>query len=343
MALVTGANGFLGSRLVRHLVEQGEHVKAFVRAGANLDPLRDLPQDQVELAYGDVTVGHTVFRALARCDRMYHVAATHKFWDKKPERIVQTAVVGTEETIEAARRHGLRRIVVTSSLTTIGPSDKPEALTESDGSRLADPDSYFRSKIEAERIALARAESGLPVVVVCPGATFGPGDWKPTPSGRLVLEALRMKVLFYPDAGGLSVTDVDDVAAGHRLAMEKGRVGERYILAGDNLKHEEFFALIADLAGSDQRLKPAGKGITELAGRFMDVIAKIESREPVFSHRLARDAMFAYFWGSSEKAKEELGYACRPARKTLLRSLRWYLEHGYVPERRARDLALARA
>jgi dihydroflavonol-4-reductase len=344
MALVTGANGFLGARLVRHLVEQGERVKAFVRAGANLDQLRDLPYDQVEIAVGDITASHTVYAALSRCNRMYHVAAPYKLWDRKPQQIIDGAVRGTEETLEAARRRDLKKIVVTSALVTIGPNDKAAPLTEEDDYRLpADTEAYMKAKHAQEQVALEQAEAGLPVVVVNPGALFGPGDWRPTPTGKMLLEGLKMPFMMYPDTGGLSVTDVDDVAAGHRLAMEKGRVGERYILAGDNMSHREIFEVVADLAGIEQKLRPTTQGMAELGGRVMELLARIEVRDPLFSYRLARDMMFAYQYGSSEKAEQELGYSHRPARKTLLRSLRWMLEHGYVPEKRARQLALARA
>jgi dihydroflavonol-4-reductase len=343
MALVTGANGFLGARLVRHLVEQGEHVKALVRAGGDLQQLRDLPTEQVTLAFGDVRVSSSVYAALAGCDRLYHTAAVNRLWDRKPERIVQTAVLGTAEVLEAARRRGLERVVVTSTIGTIGPNSKPEPLTEEDSFKLSDTVAYVTAKVEAERLALQRAAEGLPVVVVNPGSLFGPGDWKPTPGGRMLLDALKMPFLFYPETGGISVTDVDDVARGHRLAMESGRVGERYILAGDNLRHKDLFELVADLAGMDKRLYAAKLGTTVLVGRLMDFFARLEYREPVFDHRLARDHMFAYVWGSSEKAQKELGYTFRPARQALLRSLRWYLEHGYVAERTARDVALARA
>lgn len=343
MALVTGANGFLGARLVRHLVEQGQRVKALVRAGSNIDQLRGLPPDQVELAYGDVTVMHTVYAALSRCDRLYHVAAAYRLWDRHPERIRQAAVVGTTQTLEAARRRQLEKIVVTSTLGCIGPSETPEPVSEGDASRLRDPEPYVAAKREAEGIAFEKAEAGLPVVVVSPGAIFGPGDWKPTPSGKLLVEALKMPFMMYPETGGLSVTDVDDVAEGHRLAMEKGRVGERYILAGDNLKHSEIFALIYDLAGVERRLIAASQGTTVLAGRLMELFARLEGGEPLFTHKVARDLMFSYIWGNSGKAEKELGYKHRAARKTLLRALRWYLEHGYVPERTARQLALARA
>ena len=342
-ALVTGASGFVGSRLVRHLVERGERVKAFVRAGSNLEALRDLPTNQVEVVYGDVTVGHTVFRALTGCNRLYHVAALYKFWDTRPERILDAAVRGTDEVLTAAEQRGLRKVVVTSTLGTVGANSAPEPLTEKSELKLKDPETYVFAKMRAEKLALDRARGGQPIVVVNPGSIFGPGDWKPTPTGRLVLEFLQRRVVFAPSTGGLSIVDVDDVAAGHRLAMEKGRVGERYILGGENVRHKQLFELLTDLTGHEPLVSTVGSGSAKLSGRLLELHARLRGGEPLFTYRMARDHAFTYLWASNEKAKRELGYSHRSAREALLRSVRWYLEHGYVAERAARNLQLVRA
>jgi dihydroflavonol-4-reductase len=342
-ALVTGASGFVGSRLVRHLVERGERVKAFVRAGANLKPIADLPMDRVQVVFGDVMVMHTVYRALAGCDRMYHVAAAYKLWDKHPQRIIDIAVKGTEAVLDAARRRGLRKIVVTSSLGAVGVTERPEPMTEDTEFTLKNPEPYVRAKRREEDIALECAANGQPIVVVCPGSIFGPGDWKPTPTGKLVLQALAMPIVVAGESGGVSVADVDDVAQGHRLAMEHGRVGERYILGGDNLRYGEVLELLFDIAGVEKRIVHPGRGPMLLAASLMELWARLRGGEPLITAGYVRDYVYNYLWASSEKAEHELGYTHRPARQALSRSVRWYLEHKYFPEKVARELQIAAA
>lgn len=342
-ALVTGASGFIGSRLVRHLVEQGESVKALVRTGSDLSRLADLPPDQVEIAVGDVTASHRVYAALAGCDRMYHVAAVFKMWARRPAEIMDPAVGGTEATLEAARRRGLRKIVVTSSMASVGATAKPEPMNEDAEFSLYDSETYIVAKRKAEELALERARQGLPVVVVCPGAVFGPGDWKPTPTGRVILEFLEHPIALVPESGGLSIVDVDDVVSGHRLAMNEGRFGERYILGGENLSHRELFELLSEITGHEPKVMKATRGLAEMAGRLLELRARYTRSDPLFSYKLARDHLFKYVWADSSKAEKELGYTHRPARQALSRAVRWYLEHGYVTDKAARRVALAPA
>jgi dihydroflavonol-4-reductase len=315
-----------------------------VRPGSNLRPLDGLPRERLQIAFGDITAMHTVYRALFECDRLYHVAALYTFWDRSPQRVIDAAVVGTREVLTAARHRKLRRIVVTSTLGTFGAEDAPVAMAEDHEYKVRpDTDPYVVGKVAAEQHALEQARDGLPIVIVNPGAVFGPGDWKPTPSGNLLLELLKRGIIVAPKRGGLSVVDVDDVAEGHRLAMEKGRIGERYALGGDNLEHRQIDELFAELAGADKPLITISKGTAELAGRLMELGARLGGPVPLVTYRMARDFAFRYLWASSEKAEKELGYTHRPARRTLLRSLLWYLEHKYVPQKIAQDLAPVRA
>lgn len=336
-ALVTGANGFLGSRLVRHLVERGEHVKAFVRAGANLDALRGLPEDQVTIAVGDVQSGHTVYRALIGCNRVYHVASNFSFWDRKPERILNPAIVGTRAVLEAAEQRKIKKVVVTSTAGTLGSTETPTPLDETHAFNLSDPETYFVAKREAERIALERAQQGQPVVVVNPASVFGPGDWRPTPTGAFLLRYLNWppsRRLPLPPTGGISIVDVDDVVVGHRLAMEHGRVGERYILGGENLELRDLFQrVLPDVTGFAPILSSVSPRMLDLVARVLEAKAIFGGGDaPLLTRKLVKNHVLRYVWVSSQKAEKELGYKPRAATETLSRAVRWYISHGFVQE-----------
>ncbi|HEV8244837.1 MAG TPA: NAD-dependent epimerase/dehydratase family protein [Polyangiaceae bacterium] len=332
--LVTGASGFIGSTLVRKLVERGERVKAFVRAGADLRPLLGLPEDRMTLAYGDVTVAHTVFRALAGCDRLYHVASPFKFWSRRPQEIIDGAVLGTRAVLTAARRRDLQNIVVTSSAGVLGTSSKPESIDEEHDFNLDEPEPYVRSKVEAAKVVEEFLDEGVPIVSVLPGSVFGPGDWKPTPNGRMLVRYLELSPGFSVpvSSGGISVVDVEDVVDGHILAMEKGEVGARYALAGDNLTFSEIVQTLSEITGLAEPSEPKGQGMAELIARLLELAAWWTNEPPLVTHRLVRDFASSYVWVSSAKAEEELGYSHRPARETLARAVRWFLDKGYVPQ-----------
>ncbi len=338
--LVTGASGFLGSRLVRKLVENGEQVKALVRATSSLRALEGIPRDNLEIVQGDVMIAHTVYRSLAGCDRLYHVAAVNQLWDPQPERILDAAIVGTEQTLEAARKRGLAKVVYTSSAGVLGTSGGEE-MDETHALNLSDPETYIEAKTKAEERALSfHSEHGLPVVVVNPSVIVGPGDFRPTPAGQGILRYLEWSYPFgFPMvAGGLSVVDVDDVAQGHYLAMQKGRPGERYILGGENLSYEQMFGILSELTGLEPPGKPVSQGLVELAGRFSELYARWSGKEPLIGYRSARDFGSATSWVSSEKAARELGYTHRSARKALLRSVQSFLEQRLVSSDQTRRI-----
>ncbi len=336
--LVTGASGFIGSRLVRHLVERGDDVKVLIRPSSSRAGLAKLP---VEIAEGDITVEHTVYRALAGCDRVFHVAAAYKMWDPNPASILQPAVEGTRCVLSAVRHRGdkIRKIVVTSSVAAIGVNRHPEPMDERFEWNLQDSEIYIVAKRKAEELALAAAGE-LPIVVVNPCGVFGPADRKPTPSGTLVLRYLnwRAPIAFPGGPGGISVVDVDDVVAGHALAMEKGRVGERYILGGENLTMTQIVETMSSITGLRGPGAPVAKGLAELTGRLMELRARITGAEPDVTYKMARDFYDGFMWVSSAKAEKELGYVHRPARKTLARAIRWYLDHGYVDPKTAAEV-----
>jgi dihydroflavonol-4-reductase len=339
--LVTGASGFVGSRLVRELIARGERVKGFVRAGSNLKPLEGLPRDRFQLAFGDILVEHTLYRALASCHRMYHVAANFTMWDSQPDRIVAPAVDGTRAALEAARKRRLEKVVVTSSTATLGVSSTAEPMDESHAFNLPDAEAYVRAKYEAERVALELAER-VPVVVVLPSSIVGPGDWKPTPSGALVTRYLKLPPTTRVPImdGGLNFVDVEDVVRGHMLAMKQGQSGERYILGGDNLTFEQLFDTLSELTG----LAPAGRkyaaAFLSMIGRVLELKARLFGGQPLISHRMARDYTGKFVFVTSAKAERELGYSHRPAREALARAVQWFLQQGYVPARAARRVRL---
>lgn len=332
--LVTGASGFIGGRIVRQLALAGRPVKALVRASSSRRFAKGLPEGMVEVVEGDVMVEHTVYRSLAGCDRVFHVAAMTKFWDRDPNAIEATAIQGTEAVLTAARKRGVRRVVYTSSVATLGVTSEPRAMDETATMTLSDPDAYLRAKVKAEEVAMSFA-SDFDVVPVLPSAVYGPGDVKPTPGGQSVLRFLAWDGLlmdFPCIEGGVNVVDSDDVAAGHILAMDKGRAGERYILGGDDLTYEEVFTQLAEVTGLPGPAKPVSKSLAEFVGRLQELRAKLGGPDPEFTHKMARDFTGAYSWCTSAKAERELGYKHRSARQALARSVLWFLENGYVSE-----------
>jgi len=340
--LVTGAAGFLGARLVRMLVEAGETVKVLVRASSNLSQLKGLPAGSIEAIEGDIRVEHSVYKALAGCDRMYHVAAINQLWAKDPSEILDAAILGTQMTLLAAKKRGLRRVVYTSSVATLGTTSSPEAMDETHEFNLADPATYVEAKVKAEEVALEFAEE-MPLVVALPSVMLGPGDSKPTPGGKGVLEFLTWDVpmMDFPvTGGGLNYVDVDDVARGHMQLMAKGQPGARYILAGENLTYEQFFSLAAELTGVAGPGGTVSKATAELAGRLMELRARLGGPDPLVSAKAARDFAGSYAWVTSEKAEKELGYTHRPARRSLARGIQWFLENNYLKEEQAKKLRI---
>jgi dihydroflavonol-4-reductase len=331
-ALITGANGFLGSRLIRLLVTRGERVKAFVRAGSNLSALRGLPEQQVELCMGDVMSGHTVYRALAGCNRLYHLAGGYTPWQSGALGVFEPAVIGTQEVLDAAQRRSIERIVVTSSAATLGSTAQAVAMDEGHDFNLPGAEPALVAKHRAERVALEQARLGLPVVVVKPTVISGPGDWKPTPSGGVLLRYLNWPAsrrLRIPRTGGFNIVDVDDVAAGHQLAMVKGRIGERYILGGENLDLRDLVqGVLPEATGLSPAFSTVSPARLMWTSRMLEASARLRGTPPMATARMVRDQICRYMWVSSAKAERELGYTHRSALEALARGVRWYEEQG---------------
>jgi dihydroflavonol-4-reductase len=340
--LVTGGTGFVGARLVRELVARGQKVRVLARSSSSRRGLVGVDPTEVEVVEGDVTVGHTVYRALAGCDRLYHVAAEFKLWDRRPSKILDASIVGTRETLEAARRRGLEKIVVTSSTAAVGATRDATVMDETTTFNRENSAPYIVAKWKAEQIALEMAKEGMPIVVVNPSTIIGPGDHKPTPSGDLILTYLKWSLpVGVPwSAGGFSIVDVDDVALGHVLAMEKGRIGERYILGGHNVTVEQFFTVLSELtglAGPGFRSPPP---LVAAAGALSELAARVTGKTPPLTYKFARDYVGAHVWVSSAKAERELGFSARPLKRTLLRAIRFFVENGYLPPRAANRIRL---
>jgi dihydroflavonol-4-reductase len=324
--LVTGATGFVGSAVMRALVRRGEPVRAMVRPSSSLRLLEGLP---VETVTGDLNEPASCRAALEGCNALFHVAADYRLWVPQPDMMYRTNVDGTRHLLLAAAAAGVPRIVYTSSVATLGLRPDHVPADETTPATLAAMVGHYkRSKFLAEQaVRKLVAETRLPVVIVNPAAPVGPGDARPTPTGRVVLEAARGHIPAYVDTG-LNLVHVDDVAEGHLLAFEHGRVGERYILGGENLPLGAMLALIADLMGRrPPRLRLPARALLPVA-LLAETIASISGgREPLVTTdgvRMARRAM--YF--TSAKAERELGYRSRPAVEGLRDAIAWYRSQG---------------
>jgi dihydroflavonol-4-reductase len=326
LCLVTGATGFVGSAVARALLRDGYQVRALARPGGDRRNLADLP---VEVAEGAMEDAPSLERAIAGCRYLFHVAADYRLWVPDPAAMFRANVDGTRDLMTAALAAGVERIVYTSSVATIGLVAGDSADEEAP-SRLEDMiGPYKQSKFRAEEVvrSLVR-ERDLPVVIVNPSTPVGPRDVKPTPTGRLILEAARGHMPGFVDTG-LNIVHVDDVAAGHLAAAETGQVGERYILGGDNQSLLEILAEVARAAGRRRpRFKvPHAMAFSVAAGA--ELIARVTGREPFTTLdgvRMARKKM--YF--SSVKASHELGYRPRPAREAIADAVSWFAANGYL-------------
>ena len=332
--LLTGATGFVGAAVLRRLVAAGREVRALVRPNSDR---RNLSGIDCEIAVGDLTEPESMRRAVRGCDAVFHTAADYRLWVPDPERMNRVNVQGTVELIRAAAEAGASRIVYTSSVATLRLRNDDLPADETSVAELSDMiGAYKRSKILAEREVMRLiAKDGYPVVIVKPSAPFGPGDIKPTPTGRLVVEAASGRMPAYVDTG-LNVVHVDDVADGHWLAFENGVVGESYILGGENLTLRRILEIIAELTGRPPPRIRLPHWFITLVAHVVEVFARVtRGGEPMItvdSARMARKLM--YF--SSAKAERALGYRPRPAVEALGDAIEWFRAHGYLAEGKKR-------
>jgi len=314
--LVTGASGFVGWHVAKMLIEKGHRVRALVR------PSSRIPELNVEPVTGDLRDPDSLTRAAAGCGIVFHVAADYRLWSKNPEELYASNVEGTRNMLQAAQAAGVERVVYTSTVGCIGiPSDGigdeylPVSLADMAGT-------YKRSKFMAEQVALEFAAKGFPVVVVNPTAPMGDHDFKPTPTGQIVLDFLKGAMPAYIDTG-LNVVHVNDVAAGHLLACEHGKPGERYILGSENLTLGKILSELASFTGRKAPTMQIPYFVAYAAGLLTTGWARITGvppRAPLEAVRMAKKKM----WVSHNKAAAQLGYAPRPARQALEDAIKWF-------------------
>lgn len=325
MILVTGASGFVGSAVVRALLARGETVRVLVRRSS---ARRNVAGLDVEIVEGDLLDPATLPAAVAGCKGVFHVAADYRLWTRDPDAMFRANVAGSRAIVEAAVAAGVKRIVYTSSVAVLGNvpggvADEETPVVYADMIGV-----YKQSKFRAEeavRELIARAGAG--VVIVNPSTPIGPRDVKPTPTGRMIVEAASGKMPAYVDTG-LNVVHVDDVAAGHLLAYDKGVVGQRYVLGGENLSLKQILDEIASLTGHrPPKLRLPHNLILPIAAGA-ELWARLTGAEPfatIDGVRMAKKRMFF----SSAKAMRELGYAPRPAIEALADAVAWFRENGY--------------
>jgi dihydroflavonol-4-reductase len=327
VALVTGASGFVGSAVARVLLQSGYRVRALVRSTS---PRTNLQLAGLEIVEGDMRDERAVAQAAAGARYVFHVAADYRLWAPDPEQIVRNNVDGASAVLRAAHAAGVERVVYTSSVATLrlnsdgSPADESAALAEADA-----VGAYKRSKVRAESLALRIAdEVGLAVVVVNPSTPVGPRDLRPTPTGRIVVEAASGRIPAFVDTG-LNLVHVDDVAAGHLLALQRGRPGERYILGGENLSLARILEMIAGLTGrAAPRLRLPRRLLYPVAFAA-ETVARVTGREPLATLdglRMARYRMYV----TSAKAQSELGYGARPAIEALRDAIAWFRQAGMI-------------
>ena len=327
MILVTGASGFVGSAVAKCLLQAGHAVRALVRPTSSRMNLAD---PRLEIVAGDISDADSVARAMMGVRYLFHVAADYRLWARNPQDIVRTNVEGTRTVMSAAQRAGVERIVYTSSVATL--ASRPDGAPSDETLQLAAENAvgaYKYSKVIAERLVEAMvAEQKLPAVIVNPSTPIGPGDVRPTPTGRIIVEAAAGRMPVYVDTG-LNLVHVDDVAAGHVAALQKGRIGERYILGGQDVLLGDMLREIARRVGRPPpRLRLPRQLIFPIA-YGAEAIAHFTGREPFVTTtglRLAKDHMFF----TSAKAERELGYTARPYGEAVAEAIAWFRRHGYL-------------
>jgi len=327
-SVVTGATGFVGSAVVRALIDAGEVPRVLVRPGSDRRNLEGL---DVELAEGDLRDPGSLARACRGCQALFHVAADYRLWVPRPEEIYAANVDGTRALMEAAGSAGVTRIVYTSSVATLQLNRDRSPADEAAPAALADMIGHYkRSKFLAEDVVREMVSgAGLPAVIVNPSTPLGPRDIKPTPTGRLIVEAARGRVPAFVDTG-LNVVQVADVAAGHLLAFEQGRIGERYILGGENLALADILAIVARLCGRPPPRLRLPHGLVLPIAYGAEAWARLTGgAEPfvtVDGLRMSKKWMFF----TSAKAETALGYRSGPAEAALADAVAWFREAGYL-------------
>ncbi len=328
-SLITGATGFVGSAVLRSAIERGCEVRVLARPGSDR---RNIDGVNCEVAEGDLNDPRSIRAALQGCSSLFHVAADYRLWTPDPAELYRTNNEATVDLFRAAAEAGVERIVYTSSVATLGNNKDGTPADEETPVGLSDMVGHYkRSKFVAEEAVttLIREES-LPIVIVNPSTPVGPRDIKPTPTGRMIVEAASGRMPAYVDTG-LNIAHVDDVAEGHWLAFEKGKIGERYILGGEDLPLRNILAEIARIVGRKPPKISLPRAPLFPLAYVTEFIARVRGGgEPMLtvdSLRMSRKRMFF----SSSKAQSQLGYSARPAAEALEDAISWFRDENYIP------------
>jgi dihydroflavonol-4-reductase len=327
LAFVTGATGFVGAAVARALAAKGFSLRLLVRRASERKHMAGL---EAELVEGDLNDAESLTHGVRDCRYVFHVAADYRIWVPEPDAMIATNVHATETLLRLAHAAGVERIIYTSSVAALGlaPKGAPPADERTPITYDKVVGTYKKSKFLAEQVALRLSDEGIPVVIVNPAAPIGPGDVKPTPTGVMIRDSATGRMPAFVDTG-LSVVHVDDCAAGHLLALDRGTIGERYILGGENVSMAEVLGLVDEVTGRSSRRFKLPIGPLMPAAMVAEQVARITGREPRLTRdhlRMARKVM--YF--SSAKAQAELGYTFRPARDAVRDAIAWFDRHGYL-------------
>jgi len=326
-AFVTGATGFLGTHVARVLAEQGAGLRLLVRPTSNLKNLEGLP---AETAMGDLRDAASLEKAMSGCEVVFHVAADYRLWVQDPAEMYRSNVEGTRAVLEAARKNGVRCVVYTSSVATIGFTGNGHPADEDSPVALADMIGHYkRSKFMAEQVALEAGRAGMRVVTVNPTTPVGEQDIKPTPTGRIVVDFLKGKFPAYVETG-LNLVDVRECALGHVEALERGKSGQRYILGGENLTLKQILDKLGAISGVPSPRVKLPYFVAYAAGLVDQTVSgRLLHREPratVETVRMGKKKM----WASSGKAERELGWKILPADNALRRAVEWFRANAYA-------------
>lgn len=324
--LITGANGLIGSHLVRALARRDYEVRGLVRATSDL---RNLENAEIELAIGDILQPETLADAMQDCDLVFHTAAVFAYWGYKKSELIEIAKTGTENVLNAAAKAGVPRVILTSSSVTIGSTDQPIALSEKDNRPYADDPPYVNAKIEQERLAFEQAKQlEIELMAVCPTITLGAPDFGLTESTQMMVNYLKdpLKASWI---GGCNLVAAKDVAEAHILVSEKGQVGERYIVGAENLEWQEVHTLLSEICGFPGPYITAHHTTAYLAAAWYEAWHLFTGGAPPSSRAQAK-MVGRYYWYNNDKIKQ-LGYAPGSAKQALVTALSWLITSEFIP------------
>ncbi len=326
--LVTGASGLVGSSVIRELLSQGRDVRAFTLKGCDMSNIEAL-KDRIEIVEGDLLDMDSIRSAMKGCDIVYQIAARYTLWAKNPQIFYDINVQGSANVMETALEQGVKKVVYTSSIASVGAYGPENPADENAVYNLWDTGNhYIRSKYLGEQEAVKYYKKGLPVVIVNPTVVTGVRDQVPTPSGKTIVDMLNNNMPAYID-GGINIVDVEDVAKGHVLAELKGRVGERYILGNTNLTLKEYTHMIARLANVDPPKFKMPYNLLLYISYVVELISKITRKEPLVTVSTVKLAK-KYMYYDCSKAVNELGLPRTPVEETVTKAIDWFRENGYV-------------